>query len=95
MKFFEMNMQERTVGVVECNSKKMQNGYNLMCAGKETYLLDYDGRVVHMWRSRLIQLLDTSCFLNNILLVGSCSQHTSFPTATCCVMEGDVCYLTL
>lgn len=42
---------DRTVGVVECKDGKIQPGYNLMCSGKETFLLDSDGRVVHEWRS--------------------------------------------
>ena len=44
-------VHERTVGVVSANQDKMAAGYTLMCSGRETYLLDWDGRVVHEWRS--------------------------------------------
>ena len=44
-------MNERTVGVLERDDAKMQTGLTLLCAGRETYLLDEDGREVHRWRA--------------------------------------------
>jgi len=44
-------MHERTVGVIAHVEEKTQNGVTLISVGRETYLLDMDGRVVHEWRS--------------------------------------------
>ena len=45
---------ERTVGVVHSDSDKACPGYTLLSAGRETYLLDADGRVVHEWRAERV-----------------------------------------
>ena len=44
-------MEDRTVGVVDCDKAKIMAGCTLVCAGLETYLIDSDGHVVHEWRS--------------------------------------------
>ena len=46
-----ISLKDRTIGVIERNDKYIQTGYNLMSIGKETYLFDSDGRVVHEWTS--------------------------------------------
>lgn len=48
----DVPMAERTVGVLHRDDEKVMKGYVLICSGKETFLLDEDGRVVHEWRSR-------------------------------------------
>mmetsp|Transcript_36123 Transcript_36123/g.84590 ORF Transcript_36123/g.84590 Transcript_36123/m.84590 type:complete len:502 (+) Transcript_36123:184-1689(+) len=47
----ECDLSKRSVGVVERDDGRIQPGYTLISAGRETYLLDEDGRVVHEWRS--------------------------------------------
>lgn len=42
---------ERTVGVLFKDESGVMQGYNLMTFGKNQYLFDTDGRVVHEWRS--------------------------------------------
>ena len=42
---------ERTVGVLRRGAKS-EAGYNLLSCGRETYLIDGDGRVCHSWRSK-------------------------------------------
>ena len=44
-------LSERTVGVVARNDALSSPGYNLFSKGKETYLIDHDGRVCHQWRA--------------------------------------------
>lgn len=44
-------LSERTVGVLERDDARMQRGLTLFSAGRETYLIDEDGRVVQEWRS--------------------------------------------
>lgn len=46
-----MSLAERTVGVIERNDEQSCRGYNLMSVSSETYLFDYDGRVVNQWHS--------------------------------------------
>jgi len=43
-------LADRTVGVLERDAT-MQEGLTLFSMGRETYLIDEDGRVVHEWRS--------------------------------------------
>jgi len=47
----QCSLSERTVGVISRNDALSSPGYNLFSKGKETYLMDNDGRVVHSWRS--------------------------------------------
>ena len=44
-------LAERTVGVVSRDEALSEPGFSLFSKGKETYLIDSDGRVVHSWRS--------------------------------------------
>ena len=44
-------LEDRTVGVVHREDAKCDPGYNLLSVGRETYLLDHDGRVCHEWSS--------------------------------------------
>lgn len=44
-------LEQRTIGVLERDDERMQRGYTLISAGRETYLIDEDGRLVHEWRS--------------------------------------------
>ena len=50
-KICRTSMRDRTVGVVSREDSKMCPGVTLMSCGRETYLLDLDGRVVNVWRS--------------------------------------------
>ena len=45
-------LASRTVGVLDRDDDRVQPGYTLVCAGREVYLLDLDGRVAHEWRSQ-------------------------------------------
>ena len=47
----QLPVDQRTVGVVSRNDEKMCAGYTFN-ANRETYLIDEDGQVVHLWRSR-------------------------------------------
>jgi len=44
-------LSSRTVGVLDRNDEKMQNGYTLLAIGCEVFLIDEDGRRVHSWTS--------------------------------------------
>ena len=44
-------MEKRTVGVLERVDELVQAGYTLLNSGRETYLIDNDGRLVNMWRA--------------------------------------------
>jgi hypothetical protein len=46
-----VGLESRTVGVLDRDDDAVQPGYALLCAGREVYLLDLDGRVVHEWRA--------------------------------------------
>ena len=50
-KICRTSMRDRTVGVVSREDSKVCPGVTLMSCGRETYLLDLDGRVVNVWRS--------------------------------------------
>lgn len=70
----EIPFHERSVGVVALNEQKVQDGYMLMCIGKEQYLLDSQGRRVHEWRSKRVVF---SAYLfpdGNLLRDGSDNQ---------------------
>ncbi len=71
---------ERSVGVVVLNENKVQDGYTLICAGKDQFLIDNLGRGVHMWRSKRCvfsaYLLDNG----NLLRDGSDTKVCSFCT---------------
>ena len=43
--------EERTVGVLTKNEQLYSPGYNLMTFGRQIYLFDCDGKVVHEWSS--------------------------------------------
>ena len=47
-----LSLEERTVGVLSRNDNLVLDGYMLVNASRETYLVDTDGRVVHEWRSQ-------------------------------------------
>lgn len=44
-------IDQRSVGVVSRTDALVQDGYTVVSAGCETYLIDNDGRMVHCWRS--------------------------------------------
>ena len=44
-------LHERTVGAL-AREPGVQEGYMVLNSGRETYLIDEDGRVVHEWRAR-------------------------------------------
>lgn len=46
---YQLPLKERTVGVVT-RDDAMSPGYTLFNASRETYLIDEDGQMVHMWR---------------------------------------------
>ena len=50
-KIAKTKMRDRTVGVVDRDDDKVMHGVTLVSVGRETYLLDMDGRVVNVWRS--------------------------------------------
>ena len=50
-KVCKTQMRDRTVGVVFRKDSKVCQGLTLVSCGRETYLLDIDGRVVNVWRS--------------------------------------------
>jgi hypothetical protein len=64
-------IEERTVGVVCCDETKVQVGFNVIAAGRETYLLDMDGRVVHEWRSKRATFVAYLLTDGNLLRDGS------------------------
>mmetsp|Transcript_25606 Transcript_25606/g.64548 ORF Transcript_25606/g.64548 Transcript_25606/m.64548 type:complete len:494 (+) Transcript_25606:98-1579(+) len=45
------DLDKCSVGVVVRDDNRVQPGYTLISAGRETYLIDEAGRVVHEWRS--------------------------------------------
>ena len=57
--------EARTVGVVAKSDTLCSTGYNLMTFGKQVYLFDCDGRVVHEWSS------DRNCFCCYLLKNGN------------------------
>jgi len=64
-------LPERTVGVVNHNSALSSPGYNLFSKGKETYLIDSDGTVVHQWRSHRVVFCAYLLENGNLLRDGS------------------------
>ena len=48
---YQLPLKERTVGVV-ARDDAMFAGYTLFNASRESYLIDEDGQMVHMWRAR-------------------------------------------
>ena len=45
-------LDQRTVGVLSREDGKLQQGFMVLNSGRETYLIDEDGRVVHEWRAK-------------------------------------------
>ncbi len=48
----EVPLHERTVGVVDRADGRVLAGPTLFSQGRETYLIDLDGRVLHSWRAQ-------------------------------------------
>ena len=45
-------LEERSVGVLARDDHRCLDGFALVCLGREVYLIDTDGRVMHEWRAR-------------------------------------------
>ena len=69
----------RTVGVLDRDDSGTQPGYTLLCAGREVYLIDLDGRVVHEWRSERKVFVAYLLPNGNLVRDGSdCEQAVAF-----------------
>lgn len=64
-------ISKRTVGVLYRDDCKTQLGYNLLVVGREQYLLDSDGRVVHEWHSKRLSFAAYLLPNGNLLRDGS------------------------
>jgi len=69
-------LPERTIGVIHHNPTLSSPGYNLFSKGKETYLLDSDGKVVHNWRSHRVVFCAYLLPNGNLLRDGSESPES-------------------
>ena len=75
----EAPLEARTVGVLERDDARAQPGYTLLCAGREVYLIDLDGRVVHEWRSERNVFVAYLLPNGNLVRDGSdCEQAVGF-----------------
>ena len=77
----------RTVGVLHKDAAHVQDGYCLLPFGKNVYLFDVDGRVVHEWTST------RNCCKPVVAMLYLVCIHISMLHTVCCYLLPDGCLL--
>eukprot|EP01048_Picozoa_sp_COSAG05_P012458 COSAG05_NODE_1247_length_5408_cov_3.141270_3_plen_497_part_00 len=70
-------LASRTVGVLSRDDIGAQPGFTLLCAGREVYLIDLEGRVVHEWRSERSVFVAHLLPNGNLIRDGSDSEQAA------------------